>query len=585
MEIKNRKRGGMQGRTSSFNEKKARYNFDLSILNLMCSYILSQNANIRRGNLINMRNLFDSIDLSIYDKDPEKMKRINFIRRGLEARLIQDLKNPTLILTYINGGIVNTNLDNNEFDEISNNELEFIDQTISGALKNTFIDSDMDKFFDLYTRYKAEEYRYRDAITAEIEMFVAELHNKFRRAKTEEISNTSFSLKEGEFENSLSDIHDSLTAPGRYLYCTMQGVNTLVGGGFECTRAYLFLGMAGIGKSMLLLNLALQMKKANKGYIPKDPTKIPTILFLTQENSVEETVDRICNIITGKNIKEFGKEELINILRTEGELMLEGDNNININIIYKPDRSIDTGDLYTIIEDLEDDGYEVIALFQDHIKRIRSIDRHVSGDVRLELGFVMNELKILAQLKKIPVITVSHLNRDASKTIDSMVQGNKTDLTRLLGRSNIGESMLMYDNADCVVIANREIDIDEVDHLVLKNVKLRNGSTKLDYICQPFERGSGTKLVEDLYDVMPRFKITLVPETQQAPTNTMEIKGIVMKQSSYTNLNNINKVDEVNIFNSLQGAKYSSDILAQPVQQPIQPKKFIVWENKQGIAV
>ena len=58
-----------------------------------------------------------------------------------------------------------------------------------------------------------------------------------------------------------------------------------------------------------------------------------------------------------------------------------------------------------------------------------------------------------------------------------------------------------------------------------------------------------------------------------------------MKQSSYTNLNNINKVDEVNIFNSLQGAKYSSDILAQPVQQPIQPKRFIVWENKQGIAV
>lgn len=584
MEIKNRKRGGMQGRTSTFSSTKAKYNFALSILDLMCSYVLSQNANIRRGNLINMRNLFDSIDLSVYDKDPEKMKRINFIKRGLEARLVQDLKNPTLILTYINGGIVNTDLDNNKFDEISNDELEFIDQTVSGALKNTFIDSDMDRFFDLYTRYKAEDYRYRDAITAEIEMFVAELHNKFRRAKTEDISNTSFSLREGEFENGLSDIHDSLTAPGRYLYCTMQGVNTLVGGGFECTRAYLFLGMAGIGKSMLLLNLALQMKKANKGYITKDPTKIPTILFLTQENSVEETVDRICNIITGKNIKEFSKEEVINILRTEGELMLEGDNNININIIYKPDRSIDTGDLYTIIEDLEDDGYEVIALFQDHIKRIRSIDRHVSGDVRLELGFVMNELKILAQLKKIPVITVSHLNRDASKTIDSMVQGNKTDLTRLLGRSNIGESMLMYDNADCVVIANREIDIDEVDHLVLKNVKLRNGSTKLDYICQPFERGSGTKLVEDLYDVTPRFKITLVPETQQVP-NTMEIKGIVMKQSSYTNLNNINKVDEVNIFNSLQGAKYSSDILSQPVQQPIQSKKFIVWENKQGIAV
>ena len=31
-----------------------------------------------------------------------------------------------------------------------------------------------------------------------------------------------------------------------------------------------------------------------------------------------------------------------------------------------------TGYLYTLVEDLEDEGYETICLFQDHVKRIRS---------------------------------------------------------------------------------------------------------------------------------------------------------------------------------------------------------------------
>ena len=365
---------------------------------------------------------------------------------------------------------------------MSNQELIYIDETVSGALRSTFLDSDMDKFYELYTRYKAQDYRYRDEMNAEIEEFVSYLYNKFRRSKAEDPNTISFSLRGEEFENSISDIHDRLSSPSRYLYTTMQGMNMITVGGFECGRVYLLVGMAGVGKSMLMLNLALQMKKANKGYITKDPTKIPTIVFLTQENSVDETVDRICTMITGKGMANFSKEEIINLLRTKGELMLEGDNNININIIYKPDRSIDTGDLYTIVEDLEDDGYEVIALFQDHIKRIRSIDRGVRSDIRLELGAVVNEFKVFANIKQIPVITVSHLNRDASKTIDSSATGNKMDLTRLLGRSNVGESMLMVDNADWACIVNKEFDMEENPYLVLKRIKLRNGDNPYDYI-------------------------------------------------------------------------------------------------------
>ena len=33
-------------------------NFDITMLDLMCAFIISGNKNIRRGNIINIRNLF-----------------------------------------------------------------------------------------------------------------------------------------------------------------------------------------------------------------------------------------------------------------------------------------------------------------------------------------------------------------------------------------------------------------------------------------------------------------------------------------------------------------------------------------------
>lgn len=45
---------------------KININFDITSLNLMCSYICSNNKNIRRGNIINMRNLFMIMNMDNY---------------------------------------------------------------------------------------------------------------------------------------------------------------------------------------------------------------------------------------------------------------------------------------------------------------------------------------------------------------------------------------------------------------------------------------------------------------------------------------------------------------------------------------
>ena len=541
MDITKRTKYSGRGRSISKTDTKVDINFDLNALNLMCSYILSENRNIRRSHLINMRNLFDILDISLYQNDIEKMKRVNFIKKGLEAKILQNLRDPYIVLKYINGGIIDDDvIDINNFTSMSNDELNWINQTISEALKYAFIYNDIDKMIDICTRFKAADYRSRGAIVQEFEMLIQEIQSKFRRSRVENVSEMTFTLKDGIMDEVVKDIHEQLSNPCNKLLTGMQGINEMLGGGFESTRVYMLLGATGIGKSVTLLNLAYQIKKYNKNYKPKDPSKIPVIVYMTMENTVRETVERLFNLTVGPNtdMTKYKPEEVINLLRTEGELYLTDESPIDIIIKYVPDKSVDTGYLYTMTEDLEDEGYEVICLIQDHIKRIRSC--YPTTDIRLELGSIVNEFKVFASIKDIPVITNSHLNRDAAKTIEEGSRANKADLTRMLGRSNIGESMLMLDNLDCAFIINTAYDAQANKYMVFKRIKMRYKATHRDYINQPFVTGNDIKLVEDFYSAVPVFKDSLQASVEES---NLYNNGLSNNKSKYQN--NIKDIDEV----------------------------------------
>lgn len=505
MEIKARNRNGGQGYTVNHSETKVKYNLDLSVLDTMVSYVMSANKHIKKGNLIQLRNFIEILDETVFENDIEKRTRLEFIKRGLIARLDKGLNKPALILSYISNGVDGI-YDLSLIPELDNVEMQFVNDTVSNGLSSAFCDRNFDKFNELYVRYKAAPIKDRINQLGEIEAFVKQMYNDFRQSKSKEMIMTSFSLDKETFDSDVSDIYDTVTAPGRFLFTGCQGINQIIGGGFEATRFYLFVGTAGVGKSMFLLNLARQIKKYNNGLLAKDPTKIPTIVYLTQENSIEETVERLFAMISsGGKMKDYSKSDVINMLQNDGELMLDAGNNINLHVIWKADSSIDTGELYTIVEELEDDGYECICLLQDHIRRIRPVLK--SSELRIQLGTVVNEMKTFAQMKQIPVISVTHLNRDASSRLDAGCAGNKVDLTKLLGRANVSESVQMIDNADFVHIINKEYDRNDNPYLVLMELKSR---CRVDnhFICTPFEANNETNLIQD-YDTEPVYKTTL----------------------------------------------------------------------------
>ena len=284
---------------------------------------------------------------------------------------------------------------------------------------------------------------------------------KFRRAKSNISDEIRFSLEGDDYENSMRQTYKKLTSPSNKLRFGVQALNALTGGGVESGRVYTILGLPGEGKSATMLDMAIQLKKYNADYKCKDPTKKPCIVLLTMENSVTETIERIfsmCN--NGDSMINYTEDQALDILRTEGCLKVDSADPVNIFIIYQPNLSKDTSYLYDMVEDLEDEGYETICVLQDYIKRIRSADGNFGGDLRLQLGAVINEFRVFATLKDIPVITASQLNREATRHIDEGRQLNKGDLVRLLGRSNIGESNLILENSDWVAMIAPEYDSD-----------------------------------------------------------------------------------------------------------------------------
>ena len=141
MIITTRNKSKGRGKTYVKNDRlKIPLNFDLTSLDLLCNFVISENRNIRRLQYINLRNLIEILDMERYVSDEERYKRILFIKKGLEARLERNLNDSVMILKYINGGIIDNDIiDISTFKDMSNAEIDWINETVSNALKYSFI--------------------------------------------------------------------------------------------------------------------------------------------------------------------------------------------------------------------------------------------------------------------------------------------------------------------------------------------------------------------------------------------------------------------------------------------------------------
>ncbi len=575
------------GYKNSVKNKPIKLILDLPTLDILCRYIISSSELVRMKHLVNLRKLIFALDPSTYENDPEKKKRMDFLFKATEARLDYHLKDRTMILTHVNGGLT-YELDFIDYNapELDKNELSWVAQLISESIQYQFLYERLDQLQDLITQFNTSNFLNRGNIVKEFEHTIDMIKNDFRHSKVETGTNDMmFSLKEGVFENVVTDIYNKVTSPSHRLITGMIGFNELIGGGFEAERVYMLFGTSGVGKSLTLLNLLTQIKKYNCNYQTKDPTKTPCVVLLTMENTMVDTIVRLfamANDGAGSMI-DYSIDEVLDILRNKGELKVTDNSPIDIIIKFRPNKSEDTSYLYTLCEDLSDEGYEVIALIQDHVKRIRSV--YGSSDLRIELGDIVNEMKVFAGDLGIPVISVSHLNRDANKILeDAAAKGANIDVTLKLGVSNVGESVLMIDNLDVGVIINLDFDQDGNRYLCYNLIKMRDNPIRT-YIAQPFMYGSTIRLIEDVGGV-PMFKEYL----HMAPGIQRNASVVTRSANTIMNIENITDDTFDNSFTDAGDRLtdlriYNRDDYDVDPPQPKKPESPIVYFDKPDMYV
>lgn len=177
--------------------------------------------------------------------------------------------------------------------------------------------------------------------------------------------------------------------------------------------------------------------------------------------------------------------------------------NIEIVVQYYPYRSISTDDLYTIINDLRDENLEVCALVFDYIKRIEPATP-VKDNERLEIDHITNELKALAVIQDIPVITAHQLNRLGATAIDTAEKAGKSDLIKAAGRDNIGGAWAVAEIADFLATVGTEYkkgtDQKYFTINVLKRRRIDASEAefaKFSYLAHPFALKNPFRLLVD----------------------------------------------------------------------------------------
>ena len=491
------------------------FSLPLSTIILYANYILKTIHTSNRGVLTDLRELLTMIDPG-KNFSVEQVRERNsyfFLKQLLDARLKGYENRDILMEAALNGLDVKNIFPLRKLEEpLGSNELAFIEQNIGNNRNSFYTQSIMSTMYTQYSDFAIANETEKFKILKDVQKQIVDVNRKIKENVCVSSVSESLSLSNDEqFEATVAHMYNRAIDGSTKLKTGIQAINRSLNGGFENDRCYIYLGLPGEGKSSTLLNLTLQIKGNNKDIVTKDPTKRPTILFLTMENTLNETLERVFSIlVSDDDISEFGgHKEIMQLLRQNG-LGVSNDSPIDIEFRYVPSNSVDTDYLYTIYDEMSANGQEVVCLVQDYIKRIRPRDfKLMGGDMRIALGAVVDEFKEFAVAKHIPVITASQLNRDAAKIIDEGRKSSEADLVRKVGRANIGESTLITENADSAFILVPEDGADGRRYLGMANAKKRFKTQSSQFFYLPYSKERPLELLQDIHLAEPLSKLSL----------------------------------------------------------------------------
>ena len=332
-------------------------------------------------------------------------------------------------------------------DELPEDDLEYITNSLDQNLKFSYILDVKDNLIELtndietssYTDFPTLLHQYRDLVTG--------IMNFFRSTDSSSMTNEIVHTGDPTFLDILYDTYEAIRNPASALQTGWQALNSALGprGGFQNKNLYCLHANTNSFKSAMLLHISRMIKEYNAGRVIEEfkrTGKIPTILHISMENDNDEDNERLYKTVVKKDLGKCTSREELNQSweHNFGNQNNEEENPIDISFLHVDARSLSVDEIDVIIENLEEEGYRVIACVVDYLGLIKPRMEDMGKDNRLQLKNIADDLLSLAKNRDIPVITAHQINRSGGAVLTNLKNQGGVNAISQMTNEFIGES-------------------------------------------------------------------------------------------------------------------------------------------------
>lgn len=531
-------------RRNSTPSDKIKVKFDVSLLNSLIKYLRCEY--VSQSSFAQLRKFINYVDIEAYQYEDaiySRLKTLDVLTKVISEEGIRD---ENLIRAYMTDEYPNgiTVIDQVGFskNQLTSTECDYITTAVRLRVQTIAINMRKTELLDTLEKLDASSFTpaYADLVE-KVRKQMTELIGELQANDSEQGLLKEFAFSMDDAAALIDRIVKKAKRPASILQTGIRQLNSILSPGFQSGRMYCFLGGSGKFKSGTLLNIAEQLRRFNPQIPAYENGLRKCILFITLENSIEETVERIYDMYcdTNGNIRDDDTQKVIDALRTNGGYDFTATSGIDIFMKYAGNLEINTGEIHVYMKELREKGYMPICIILDYIKRIDSV-HNSNGDERVRMSFVAKELKSIAQYYEIPMITAMQLNREGNSIIDAAMRECKQDVARFVGSSSIGNAWDIIEDSDWVCLINPEIQISTGQKfLTFKRLKIRGkadipegGGNPVDYFNHPFEIDRGIKLQTDVDKDHTVSLMSLATDLESIEEKENEYKELPKKRPS-----------------------------------------------------
>lgn len=503
--------------------------------------------------------LLEILDFKQYQYNQDILDRLNLLKVLSQGICEERINDENILKSYIREKLEDADIIiasvNFEKNQITDSECKMMNKFINERLQYVYIYQVKDEIIKELNVFDNIGFTsYYDVVNT-LKDKLSQLMVKLQNIAAPDEMIRQFNFSGDQFNDLLRLVVNKSKKPQTVLMTGIRQLNAILGPGFQSGRLYTFLGGTGRFKSGTLWNITDQLRLFNPHIKPVENGMRKVLLFVTLENTIYETIVRLFDMYntTGKEINEMEVEEVAKILREEGKFKFSGDTGIDIEMRYYSDLEIATSNLYTLIQELADQGKQVIALILDYILKLNS-DKEHHGDERTRISYAGRELRALAQYFDIPVITAMQVNREGNSILEATMQDNKEDIGRFIGNSYVGQCWDLIQESDWVCAINLEMQRSTGKwFLSFKRTKMRGKQdpTAMEYFNHPFVNNNGIRLEPDVNKPEPISVISLASNLVSIDDTTPNIVGSARKRPNVSDPKKRNKkkksVENINV--------------------------------------